>query len=133
MVQMGNSADFGRITLLSVMPTADHCDRRRNMADAPQQVTAPAPPSSGLAIYVAENGGNLDCPVLLLIDEDDDYKMIDVFVSEWDINNAYTHDNWFSWPNNRPPNGDSFRTRIDAGELTRIGSMPRKHVFYRRA
>jgi hypothetical protein len=100
------------------------------MADAtdPTTVTAPSP---GLAIYVAENGGELRNPVLFLLDEENGYRMIDVFVSEWDIANVHQHSNWFSW-SDKLSSDESFKPEIEAGELTRIGPMPRKHVFYRR-
>ncbi len=90
--------------------------------------------SSGLALYVAENGGIVENPVLLLIDEDSDYTFVDVFVSEGDISKTYEHGgNFLAWHNLVHPEKKSFKKKIDEGKLTRIGPMPREYIFYRRA
>jgi hypothetical protein len=89
---------------------------------------------SGLAIYAAAHCGPLKNPVLLLLDEDEDFTFVDLFVSEWDIEDAYNASaGAVGWPDKVYPERKSFKPEIDAGELIRIGPMPRRLGFYRRS
>jgi hypothetical protein len=67
---------------------------------------------------------------MILIDESDGHRFVDLFVSEFDIPAAEAHPRELEEWNKAEPG--ALKAQVDRGQLVRIGPMPRRLGLYRR-
>lgn len=83
-------------------------------------------PDSGLAIYTGP--AFWDLPVVLLINEDDDFKLIALFSTDEQKARCGESGSVIS---EELLGGQGLKPFIESGSLVRIGTLPPKHVLFR--